>query len=103
MTIKELFEKLRCIPSGLGCMDANCEGCAYEEKERKELEQEIETLIRKETIEEIQQIKVPEKQKSPSYSDSDIVRTNLEWNRLSGMSEMKSKIIEQLSKGIKLD
>lgn len=47
--IQELFEKLRYIPSGLGCMDdEDCEGCAYEEKERKEVEEQIVALVRKE-------------------------------------------------------
>ena len=46
--IQELFEKLRYIPSGLGCMDEGCEGCAYEEKERKEVEEQIVALVRKE-------------------------------------------------------
>lgn len=51
MTTKELFEELRTIPSGLGCMDEGCEGCAYEEKERERIEKEIEASIRKEVEE----------------------------------------------------
>lgn len=63
MTTKELFEELRIIPSGLGCMDEGCEGCVYEEKERERIEKEIEASIRKEVVEDILKLAVntPEK------------------------------------------
>lgn len=57
MTTKELLEELRYIPSGLGCMDTGCEGCAYEEKERERLEKEIEASIRKEVLEDILELR----------------------------------------------
>ena len=93
MTIQELFDEYVSVSK-----DYQVSGVR-----QQQIIQEVEALVRKETIEEIQKIKVPEKQKSPSYSESDILRTNFEWNRLSGMSEMKSKIIAQLSKGVILD
>lgn len=53
MKTKELFEELRTIQSGLGCMDEGCDGCAYEEKERERIEKELEASIRKEQLQEI--------------------------------------------------
>lgn len=46
-TLEELLKELRWLPSGGGCVDASCEGCEWEEKERARVEGEITGMVEK--------------------------------------------------------